>query len=153
MVTVLQRIRSAFQTLQTVWSIAGLTLLAVLLIECGLQLVFAIKDQYAAKEQPDPRVVSEGYGGESWPVQHYRELERLQDRWEPYVYFRQRAFAGETIAIDQEGLRLTWQAPPAPADGTETEDIPAADVGRVVPLGLRGEERSHDPFADRTQAL
>jgi lysophospholipase L1-like esterase len=74
-------------------------------------------------------VVAEGYGGESWPFQHYRELERLQDRWQPYVYFRQNAFAGETITIDRDGLRLTWQAPPAPADLAPTR------TPRILMLG------------------
>jgi hypothetical protein len=89
----------------------------VLLTEGGLRLAFALKDHLAATNAPDPRVVSEGYGGEPWPVQHYRELERLEDRWEPFVYFRQRLFSGQTISIDREGLRATWQPPRVPAGG------------------------------------
>lgn len=113
MATVLPRIRGALRTAQTAWSLVGVTLLAILLTEAGLRLLFAVKDSLTATGQPDPRVVAEGYGGESWPVQHFRELARLQERWQPYVYFRQRPFSGQTIHIDSAGRRATWQ-PPAP---------------------------------------
>jgi lysophospholipase L1-like esterase len=38
----------------------------------------------------------------------------LEERWQPYIYFRPKAFLGKTIAIGADGLRATWQ-PPAPA--------------------------------------
>jgi lysophospholipase L1-like esterase len=129
MVTFLQRTRGALRTLQTLWAIAGVTLIAMLLAEAGLRLVFAIKDHFTATEQPDRRVIAEGYGGESWPIQHYRELERLQDRWQPYVYFRQRPLSGPTVAIDPDGLRLTWK-PPAARSGR-----PEAKPYNVLMLG------------------
>ena len=116
MANVRQRIRWILRFIRTGWSIAGLTLVAILLTEAGFRLVFAVKDHFTAAETPDPRVVEAGYGGETWPVQHYRELRLLQERWRPYVYFRQKPFSGETISIDQDGLRLTWEPPPAPVD-------------------------------------
>jgi lysophospholipase L1-like esterase len=119
MVTSIERIRRVFRTIQTLWSIVGLTLLAILVSEAAFQLVFAIKDHIASSERPDRRVLAEGYGGEAWPIQHYRELEQLQDRWEPFVYFRQRPFSGRTITIDQEGMRLTPSDLPAPAGRAE----------------------------------
>jgi hypothetical protein len=129
MVSFIRRIRVVLRALQTVWSILGLTVLAILLTEAGFRSVFAIKDRVTAPEQPDRRVVSDGYGGESWPIQHYRELEMLQDRWQPYVYFRQRPFSGQTITIDQEGLRRTWQPPTTAADRDE------AKVFKMLMLG------------------
>ena len=36
---------------------------------------------------------------------------RLEDRWRPYVYFRQKPFTGKTITIGSDGLRATWEAP------------------------------------------
>jgi lysophospholipase L1-like esterase len=116
MASVIQRVRRMLRLVQTAWSIAGLTLIAILLTEAGFRLVFAIKDRLAAQRSPDPRVIEAGYHGESWPVRHYRELDSLRDRWQPYVYFRQQPYSGRTITIDQEGLRATWQAPPAPVD-------------------------------------
>ncbi len=100
----------------TGWLIVGLTLVAILLMEAGFRLVFAVKDHFSAVETPDRRVIEAGYNGEAWPIQHYRELQLLQERWRPFVYFRQKPFSGETIAIDQDGLRLTWEPPPAPVD-------------------------------------
>jgi lysophospholipase L1-like esterase len=101
---------------QTIWSIAGLTIIAILLTEGGFRLLFAIKDRLATQQVPDQRVIEAGYRGETWPIRHYRELESLEDRWQPYVYFRQKPYSGQTITIDQEGLRATWQPPPALAD-------------------------------------
>ena len=34
-----------------------------------------------------------------------RSLPRLEDRWEPYLYFRQKPFQGETIHVGSDGLR------------------------------------------------
>jgi lysophospholipase L1-like esterase len=94
---------------RTSWSIVGITLLLLLLVEGAFRATFAIRDRLTAGSSPDRRVVAEGYDGATWPVDHYRELSLLQDRWEPYVYFRQKPFAGETINIDTDGLRATWR--------------------------------------------
>jgi lysophospholipase L1-like esterase len=116
MVTALRRIKRMLALLQTAWSIVGITLILLGLTETGLRLVFALKDRLSSETRPDRRVLVDGYGGASWPVQHYRELESLQDRWEPFVYFRQKPFHGRTISIGDDGLRATWQ-PPSPARG------------------------------------
>jgi lysophospholipase L1-like esterase len=97
--------------LRTAWLIAGLTLLAIIVTESGFRLIFWVKDHFASEAVPDRRVIEAGYGGESWPAQHYRELQALEHLWEPYVYFRPRPFAGQTITIDRDGLRRTWIPP------------------------------------------
>jgi hypothetical protein len=112
----LRRIKRLLLLLQTAWSMAGITLIVVILTEAGFQAAFALKDWLGSEPRPDRRVLAEGYGGAAWPVQHYRELEALADRWEPYVYFRQKPFQGTTISIGADGLRATWQ-PPSPAPG------------------------------------
>ncbi len=61
----------------------------------------------SAEARPDRRVLAEGYDGATWPIDHYRELESLEDRWRPYVYFRQKPFTGKTITIGSDGLRAT----------------------------------------------
>ncbi len=129
MVSLLPTIRRFLRALETTWSIVGLTLIAIMLTEAGFRLVFAIKDHFASAPSPDPRVVEAGYGGESWVARHYRELEALEDRWEPYVYFRQKPFAGATIAIDEAGRRRTWQAPPTPNHRDRTKEF------RIMMLG------------------
>jgi lysophospholipase L1-like esterase len=109
----LSQIKKALAALQTAWSIFGVTLVVLLLTESGFRLGFGLKDRLSAVQQPDPRVLAEGYGGADWPIEHYRELESLADRWEPYVYFRQKPLRGETITISADGLRATWQPPEA----------------------------------------
>ena len=105
-----RRLKRVLGALQTSWSILGITLVVVLLVEGGFRVIFAVRDRLTAVPVPDPRVVAEGYGGAAWPVVHYRELEQLKERWQPYVYFRQKPFRGETITIGDDGRRTTWQS-------------------------------------------
>jgi len=112
------RLKSSVLFLRTGWSILGITLFLLLLTETGFRLVYALKDRLGREQRPDRRVLSEGYGGATWPIQHYRELELIEDRWQPYVYFRQKPFRGETITVGPDGLRATWQPPPASGNGS-----------------------------------
>jgi lysophospholipase L1-like esterase len=129
MLSPVARIRRTLGALQTAWSILGVTLLAILLTEAGFRLVFAIKDRLTKAEAPASRVIEDGYGGETWLVRHYRELESLEDRWQPYVYFRQKPLAGQSIVVDESGMRRTWHAPP-PAD-----DPAKGRVFKILTLG------------------
>jgi lysophospholipase L1-like esterase len=108
----LRRLRRVLTLLQTGWSIIGMTLVVLMVTEAVFRAGFASKDWLGAEPRPDRRVLIEGYGGATWPIQHYRELESLADRWEPYVYFRQQPYQGQTIRITPDGLRQTWQPPP-----------------------------------------
>jgi hypothetical protein len=111
------RIKRVLLFLQTGWSILGITLIVLILTECGFRAIFGLRDRLSAVTTPDHRVLDGGYEGATWPIEHYRELELLQDRWQPYVYFRQKPFQGKTITIGNEGLRATWESPsPALAD-------------------------------------
>jgi lysophospholipase L1-like esterase len=107
----LLRFKRVLILLQSGWSILGITLVVILLAEAAFRVSFALRDRFNAPAPPDPRVLSEGYGGALWAVEHYRELARLEDRWEPFVYFRARPFRGKTITIGDDGLRATWQPP------------------------------------------
>jgi lysophospholipase L1-like esterase len=113
---VMARIKRFMIALQTGWSIVGITVLLLLFLETGLRLSFALRDRLSAAVQPDHRILAEGYGGATWPIEHYREIESLEERWQPYVYFRPKPFQGKTITIGADGLRATWQ--PAVASGT-----------------------------------
>jgi len=108
-----RRISKSFLLLLTGWSILGITVVLLLVTEAGFRLAFALKDRLGGEVRPDRRIISEGYRGATWPIQHYRELELIEDRWQPYVYFRQKPFRGETITVGPDGLRATWQPPPA----------------------------------------
>ncbi|MHB1558476.1 MAG: SGNH/GDSL hydrolase family protein [Isosphaeraceae bacterium] len=123
----LARLVRFLKAVQTVWSMIGVTIVAIVLTEAALRLAFAVKDRLASAATVDPRLIREGYGGETWPMQHDRELRALADRWEPYVYFRQKPFAGQTITINADGLRRTW----APVESTER----TGKVHRLLMLG------------------
>jgi len=125
----LLRFQRVLSVLQTCWSILGITLVVILILEAGFRITFAIRDRLTAQPVPDRRVLTEGYGGETWPIQHYRELEQIEERWQPYVYFRPKPFQGQTITIGPDGLRATWQ-PPAP--GT---DQPVSEHVKLLMLG------------------
>ena len=99
----LRRLNRILPWLQTGWSILGVTLVLVVLLELGLRGVFWLKDRWKPQIPPDPRVVSAVRDGAAWLRRHYRELEALSDRWQPYVYFRQRPFPGQTITIERTG--------------------------------------------------
>ena len=133
---VLRRLKRSLAHLQTGWSILGITLVLLVLVEGGFRLVFAVRDRLAAVPVPDPRVVAEGYGGAAWPVVHFRELEQLQERWQPYVYFRQKPFRGETITIDNDGVRTTWQSSRQPADRGERGSVKILTLGGSSLWGL-----------------
>jgi hypothetical protein len=128
-----KRARRVLLWLQTAWSIFGLTLLLIVLLELVLRGAFWLKDLGKPQVPPDPRVLAAIADSASWLPVHYRELDALSDRWRPYVYFRQRPFRGQTITIDEEGLRGTWHPPDATRKGRDG----AAD-SRPVRLLLLG---------------
>ena len=133
----LRRLRRLLLWLQTGWSILGVTLVLIVLLELGLTGLFWIKDRSRPRIPPDPRVVAAVPDGSAWLDLHYRELEAISDRWQPYVYFRQRPFRGQTITINAEGQRATWE--PSATVSAEPGEAPAQDshARRFVALGLR----------------
>jgi hypothetical protein len=125
-----RRARRVLLWFQTGWSIVGLSLLLIVLLELGLRGAFWLKDRGKPRIPPDPRVMAALPGAESWLPVHYRELEALSDGWQPYVYFRQRPFRGQTITINAKGSRATWQPP-----GAAREADPAKPPVRILMLG------------------
>ena len=95
----------------------------------GPRGIFLIKDRWKPQIPPDPRVVSEDRDGGAWLPLHYRELEALSDRWQPYVYFRQRPFPGQTITVRADGSRATWQPPPSQGDDERAKPLKILMLG------------------------
>jgi hypothetical protein len=109
---IIRRVKRTLASLQTAWSMVGITLVLLILMEGGFRAFFAVRDRLSVTPPPDRRVLDEGYAGATWLIEHYRELERLEERWQPYVYFRQEPFHGKTINIETTGRRATWQSLP-----------------------------------------
>jgi hypothetical protein len=124
-----RRLKGLLTRLQTAWSIVGITLTLLILVEGGFWVVFALRDRVTAVSVPDPRVVAEGYGGAAWPIVHYHELEQLAERWQPYVYFRQKPFWGKTITIDNVGRRTTWQSHMRPSARGNRRSVKVLTLG------------------------
>jgi lysophospholipase L1-like esterase len=122
-------LKQVLALLGTSWSILGVTLAVILMVEGGFRLMFTLRDQLTAAPVPDRRVIALGYGGATWPVDHYRELELLQERWHPYVYFRQNPFRGKTITVAAGGLRATWQPPTPDKDSGQKGSIKILMLG------------------------
>jgi lysophospholipase L1-like esterase len=125
----LRRLGRILTWLLTGWSILGVTLVMVILLELGLRGVFLLKDRWKPQIPPDPRVLSEDRHGGAWLPIHYRELEALSDRWQPYVYFRQRPFSGRTVNVLADGLRATWQPPPSADDDQRARPLKILMLG------------------------
>jgi hypothetical protein len=95
----LRRVLGILRWLWTAWLILGVTLVLIVALELGLRTVFWLKDRSKPRIPPDPRIVAAVPEGATWLDRHYRELEALSDRWQPYVYFRQRPFRGQTVTV------------------------------------------------------
>ncbi len=134
---ILRPMMGALAHLQTGWSIVGITLVLLVLVEGSFRLIFAVRDGLTAFPVPDPRVVSEGYQGAAWPVVHFRELETLQERWQPYVYFRQKPFRGETITIDERRPAQDLAVVPSAGESRRARISQDPDAGWFFTVGVR----------------
>ncbi len=110
MSTRFRRVFAALARIQTAWSIVGITLVLILALEAALRAGLALKDGLAARQSTRAldQQLAEAQGDPVWPIVHARELEQLEDRWAPWVLFRQRPYLGLTINIDEQGVRKTW---------------------------------------------
>jgi lysophospholipase L1-like esterase len=93
-------------------SLAILILNALVIFVC---LDFAARVTYKARNalspvpaRSDSRASSPFYRSQPWAAQYWREfLLSRQTRYHAFVLYRRAPFKGETINIDQEGIRLT----------------------------------------------
>jgi lysophospholipase L1-like esterase len=104
-------VRRGLRVVRAAWLLAGATLLALVACELFLWGLFTFKDRLARLPRVDPRLVAEGYDGAPWVETHFREYDHLVAQWQPYVYFRQEPFRGQTITVLPGGLRKTWNSP------------------------------------------
>lgn len=102
--------------LRSIWSVLGMTLLLLLLIECG----FRIKQQLSGELVSNPPIPP-SYRNADWYAPFTAEYDATrQQRWKPYVYFgRWPSFQGRYVNIDEFGRRVTPQ-PTSPAEPAAT---------------------------------
>ncbi len=107
------RWRLLARTLQTLWSIIGIALVLLFVLDAalGAYLKHRERDQFRAYMSTYPAA------DRSW-VPIYTEEFLLHDKalWRPYVYWRRAPFVGQYFGVEERGLRHTWNRPHAPAE-------------------------------------
>ena len=106
----------------TLWRTVGIVLLLLLLTDAVLDEVLDdgwADEQIVAGAKMPSREASDAYAGVAWQDAYRSEHRAAKDmRWEPYLYWRRKAFGGEHIFVNEQGERRTWALEPAPAAAT-----------------------------------
>lgn len=91
-----------FTRLGEVWSIVGITLLMLVLVE----VIFRVYFLFVPTE--DTRIQADCYQNAEWLQDYYDEFTQCNtSQWQPYVYWRRESFSGTYINIDEQGYRKT----------------------------------------------
>jgi lysophospholipase L1-like esterase len=92
------------------WHVIGLLLLAVLVIEFGVEGWRRASRwlRYRRPTRPDRTAAADAYRGAAWSAAYFEEFHRaVRVDWKPYVEWWQRPFRGAYVTIDERGLRPT----------------------------------------------
>ena len=92
------------------WHVAGLLLVAVLVIEFGVDGWRRLGRwlHYRRPTRPDRTAAADAYAGAQWSVAYFDEFRRaVRVDWKPYVEWWQRPFRGAYVTLDERGLRPT----------------------------------------------
>ncbi len=115
--------RKLLSAIATFWSILGLTLLCLLLLN---QILKWSLPEPAGPARFDPAAVapdnsvSDAYANAPWREAYWAEHDPARaTAWRSYSYWRRQPFAGELINIDEHGFRRTWQNPEAGSEAPE----------------------------------
>ncbi len=98
---------------QTLWSIVGIALLLLLLLDAALTAFLKHRedDRFRAYMEKYPAA------DRSWVPAYTEEFLRHDSAlWRPYVYWRRAPYAGQYFGVDERGLRHTWNKPHTPAE-------------------------------------
>ena len=89
--------------------IAGICIVAVVLAEVGARLASGAMSAGSSGPVDDPRAALPAYSGVDYePADYWREFRRAKrERYHPYIVWRQQAFAGDLINVDETGHRRT----------------------------------------------
>jgi len=92
------------------WHVVGLLLIAVLVIEFGVEGWRRLSRllRYHRPTRPERAASADAYGGANWSAGYFDEFRRaVQVDWKPYVEWWQRPFRGAYVTLDKRGLRPT----------------------------------------------
>ena len=84
----------------------GVFLCLIVSVNIALAVAFAARD-YWFPDSKVRRAELSNYADQDWAHGHFREMNRLSWAYHSYYGWRQRPFAGDTITIEQSGLRRT----------------------------------------------
>ena len=133
--------------LHKIWTMIGVILLLLVMLELGLGLGFLANDLFSGAETTSDNVRSDGvdarsradaYAEAAWVQDYFREFKTSYvTDWHSYVYWRRRPFASEFINVNEQGIRRTWQSPAVAGSVTSGEPTmvarPAAADGAAAP--------------------
>ena len=114
----MERLRQRLRSLQTAWSIIGVVVILLLVLEGLARTYYFIRkrDRSAPVYAPeggsfktDEREFSDIYEDLDWSEDYFREKHAANDmNWRSYVYWRKKPFAGDHIHVDGAGIRATY---------------------------------------------
>jgi hypothetical protein len=84
----------------------------------ALGVILAEQTLAAASDKVDKRAALPNYQDLPWAETHFREFAELETEHHSFYGWRRRPFVGETVNVDQDGLRRTWRNPAVVPDRT-----------------------------------
>jgi len=104
------RLRAVLRTLQTGWSIVGVSLVLLLGIELAASLLGRRLMINAGRKEIRRYAKLAGAADSAWPEETLKATFARKMRWSPYVYWRSEPYSSTNVNVDQNGLRRTVQA-------------------------------------------
>jgi len=88
----------------------GLLIALNLTVILVYQVYQAVKGTSKSKPSYSQRHLLPNYSNHAWAEKHFVEFESLQSEYRSYIGWRRLPFSGETILVDDEGIRYTPQS-------------------------------------------
>jgi lysophospholipase L1-like esterase len=118
--------------------------------ELAADALFGVRD---AVRGADYRAGADALAGSPWRRRYFDELRAAQRAgWQPYVYWRERPFAGAFINIDERGIRRTWNRAECARDGASPPLVLMFGGSTMWGVGARDEYTIPSTLARRLAA-
>jgi hypothetical protein len=115
-------VQSFFETWAIVWSVIGVIVVGLFIVEFALPYVKTLSRliRYKDTQKPDYRSHAECYDNVEWAVQYFAEFwGYAKVDWAPFVQWRHRPFKAAYLTVEDDGNRRTVQA-----NATENDNRP-----------------------------